>query len=131
MQSRFRSRPVTAQPEAERRRHGPTLTLSRRLWPSLLLSLMALAVVVPASAQASADLGSAIRVANSVLPAVSQRCGSVSIEVGPLSAQNAGASAESWYVSCKVRYAPQTFDFATQAQAVLADRARVGSPRGT
>jgi hypothetical protein len=68
----------------------------------------------PATAQAAVDLNAALSTARSVFPAVTQRCGGVRIEVGPLSI--AGASAESYYYSCRIRVAPPTMSSATQAQ---------------
>lgn len=71
---------------------------------------------MPASAQAAGDLNSAIRVANSLFPSVGQRCGAVHVEIGALSALNLGASAESYFRSCRVRYAPATIPTATNPQ---------------
>lgn len=84
--------------------------------PSLLLALVALAASAPAPANAAADLGAAVRTATSVFPSVTQRCGGVGIEIGPLSVLNAGASAESYFLSCRVRIAPSTMASASNAQ---------------
>ena len=98
------SRGTTA-PRARHRRGGL----------SVLLSLAALAAFAPASAQAG-DLNAAIRIANSIFPSVQQRCGIVNIEVAPLSSFNVGASAESYFRLCKVRYAPDTIPNLTNGQ---------------
>lgn len=82
----------------------------------LLPALLALAGPLPASAEAAGDLNAAMRVANTLFPSVTQRCGAVKIEIGLLSALNAGASAESYFLSCRVRYAPNTIPTATNAQ---------------
>ncbi|HEV2723190.1 MAG TPA: matrixin family metalloprotease, partial [Thermoleophilaceae bacterium] len=58
----------------------------------------------------------AVRTAKGVFPTVTQRCGLVGIEIGPLSLLNLGASAESYRIGCRVRIAPQTMTTATQTQ---------------
>lgn len=88
----------------------------RGLALSLLLTLAAVAAVAPAPARAALDLNAAVRTAKAVFPAVTQRCGLVGIEIGPLSLLNLGASAESFRIGCRVRVAPQTMTAATQAQ---------------
>ncbi len=93
---------------ARRRRRGLAL--------SLLLSLFAISGMAPAPASAAPDLDAAVRTAKSVFPTVGQRCGGVAIEVGPLSLLNAGASAESYFHSCRVRIAPGTMTTASNAQ---------------
>ena len=80
-----------------------------------MLSLVGLAAMAPTPAVA-ADLNAAIGTAKSVFPSVTQRCGEVAIEVAPLSATNAGASAESYFYSCRVRIAPTTLTTASNAQ---------------
>lgn len=89
-------------------------TRGRALRTLLLPLLLALAAAVPAPAQAAVDLGPAIATAKSVFPAVTQRCGGVGIEIGPL--RILGASAESYFRSCLVRIAPATMTTATSAQ---------------
>ena len=81
-----------------------------------MLALVAIAASAPAPANAAADLGAAVRTAKAVFPSVTHRCGGVGIEIGPLSILNAGASAESYFVSCRVRIAPATMTTASNAQ---------------
>lgn len=81
---------------------------------SLLAALLALAAAAPAPAQAAVDLNAAVATAKTVFPGVTQRCGNVGIEIGPL--RISGASAESYFSSCRVRIAPATMTSATQAQ---------------
>jgi hypothetical protein len=88
----------------------------RRLCRALLPALAAIAAIAPAPANAAVDVGAAVRTAKSVFPSVTQRCGAVGIEIGPLSALNAGASAESYFFSCRVRIAPRTMTSASNAQ---------------
>lgn len=88
----------------------------RGLGLSLLLALLALAATAPQPARAAPDLGAAVRTAKSVFPSVTQRCGTVGIEFGLLSALNVGASAESYFFSCRVRIAPRTMATASNAQ---------------
>ena len=88
----------------------------RALRRGLLLTLATLALVAPAPAQAALDLNAAVGTAKSVFPSVTQRCGTVGIAIAPLSAVNSGASAESYFSSCRVRIAPATMQTATQAQ---------------
>ena len=88
--------------------------LARRCALSVVLSA-GLVGLAPASAGA-ADLSSAVRIASSVFPSVAQRCGTVKIEVAELSPYNAGASAESYFSLCKVRFAPDTLVTASQGQ---------------
>ena len=83
---------------------------------SLLLASLALAATAPEPARAAPDVGAAVRTAKSVFPSVTQRCGTVAIEFGLLSPLNAGASAESYFFSCRVRIAPRTMTIATNAQ---------------
>jgi hypothetical protein len=97
---------------AQRTRLGPW----RGLRSSLLLALVAIAASAPAPAHAAVDLGAAVRTAKSVFPSVTQRCGVVGVEIGPLSVLNAGASAESYFSSCRVRIAPRTMTSASNAQ---------------
>ena len=78
--------------------------------------LAALAAVAPAPAHAALDLNAAVRTAKSVFPTVTQRCGLVGVEIGPLSLLNLGASAESYRIGCRVRVAPETMTTATQTQ---------------
>src|ERR671916_598416 len=93
----------------------PTRSTRRRGLRTLVLPLLlALAVAAPAPAQAAVDLGPAIATAKSVFPTVRQRCGGVSIEIGPLNIL--GASAESYFRSCLVRIAPAPMTTATNAQ---------------
>lgn len=82
----------------------------------LLLTMAGVASVPPAPAHAAVDLDAAVRTARGVFPQVTQRCGLVGIEIGPLSALNPGASAESYHSLCRVRIAPNTMSTATQAQ---------------
>ena len=86
----------------------------RGLGLSLVLSVALIAAVAPAPASAAGDLNAAIATAKSVFPAVGQRCGNIGIEVGPLI--TIGASAESYFHSCRVRIAPRTMSTATNAQ---------------
>jgi hypothetical protein len=72
--------------------------------------------MAPAPAHAAVDLDAAIRTAKSVFPSVTQRCGGVGIEIGPLSILNVGASAESYFNSCRVRIAPRTMTTASNPQ---------------
>ncbi|MGH3995474.1 MAG: hypothetical protein ACRDSN_23790, partial [Pseudonocardiaceae bacterium] len=67
----------------------------------LLLTVAGGATVTPAPAHAAIDLDAAVRTARGVFPQVTQRCGLVGIEIGPLSALNPGASAESYHSSPK------------------------------
>lgn len=61
-------------------------------------------------------MDAAVRTARSTFPSVIERCGSVAVEVAPLSDANAGASGESYYYSCRVRIAPETMRSATNSQ---------------
>jgi hypothetical protein len=88
----------------------------RALRRMLLPALATLALAAPTPAQAALDLNAAVGTAKSVFPSVTQRCGIVGIAIGPLSALNVGASAESYFASCRVRIAPATMQTATQAQ---------------
>ena len=88
----------------------------RRLKVSLLLALAAFATMAPAPAQAAVDLSAAVRTAQRVFPSVTHRCGGVGLEIGPLSLLNVGASAESYFSSCRVRIAPATMQIASNAQ---------------
>ena len=96
--------------KAQRIRRGRSLRLS------LVLAFAALLAMAPAPAQAALDLNAAVNTARGVFPSVTQRCGLVGIAVAQLSALNGGASAESYYASCRVRIAPATMQTATQAQ---------------
>ena len=82
----------------------------------LLPLVLGLAAMAPAPAHAAPDLGAALRTAKGLFPSVTQRCGNVGIEVGPLSLLNLGASAESYFYSCRVRIAPGTLTSASNAQ---------------
>lgn len=93
-----------------RTRRGRSLRLA------ILPALAAVAAMAPAPAHAALDLNAATNTAKGVFPQVNLRCGLVGIEIGPLSAFNSGASAESYYSSCRVRIAPTTMQTATQAQ---------------
>lgn len=90
--------------------------LRRGLAACAVSALVALGAAVPAPAMAAGDLNGAVRLANSLFPSVPKRCGGVHIEIGLLSSLNAGASAESYFLSCRVRYAPRTLETATNAQ---------------
>ena len=96
------------QPTPRRQRRGLAL--------ALLALVAALAAMAPAPARAAADVNAAVATAKVVFPQVTQRCGGVRIEVGALSALNVGASAESYFSSCRVRIALSTMTTATQAQ---------------
>ena len=95
-------------PQPRRTRRGRGFGLS------LVLSLVCVAAFSPAPAAAAPDLNRAVSVATSVFPQVTQRCGSVSVEIGTLTLT--GASAESYYYSCRVRIAPATMTTASNTQ---------------
>jgi hypothetical protein len=79
------------------------------------MSLLALAIFAGPAA-AAPDVNAAIRTAQSVFPAVTQRCGVVNLEIGVLSAVNADASAETYFSSCRVRLAPTTLSSVSDEQ---------------
>lgn len=98
--------------KAQRIRRGR----GRGLLLSLVLTFASLLAMAPAPAQAALDVNAAVNTAKGLFPSVTQRCGPVGIAVAPLSALNLGASAESYYASCRITIAPATMQTATQAQ---------------